>query len=543
MSEYSKILYVDPGDTLDVVKEKIRNTEKEKVVLVLPEENKNLRNIEGLTILKKEVQNLDKKLSIFSTDMQYRRLAEDCGIEVSLSLVGGSFLGNGGEVSFRPPVSDILPRKKIEEKEPEEEEIKKVFVPERKETMKKPEEPEVQKEVPVTKEKSAAKKKINNLTIFYILILSLLLVGIVFAFVWLPKANVVLIPASEEVDFAGQFQVKKDAKLDIQNNIVPAVFLQEEEEIKKNFNSTGNAQGTITKASGQITVYNKDASSHNFVSGTRFESEDGKVFKSKSAINIPAGSSQNPGTVKIEVIASKGGEEYNIKASTFTIPGLQSTSLYRKIYGKSSTAMTGGSSGEGSVVLKEDLDNARKELRALQDAKLEELNAKVLAKIPENLKFLRDTVVTQKDEIVFDKKAGEAGETFYGQTKASVWVLSFDEKNVQKIISNIVKQQVKDGATFQEILSTQEIHYKLLRGNSQTGTLDVSFNGKEKVAWKVDEEEIKDTIMGKTSKEFQSYIKKDMGGKIKDAELILWPFWVNNIPGKPSRVIIKVEYK
>lgn len=541
MSDCSKILYIDPGDNLDIVKNKIKETEKEKVILVLPEENKKLKNIEDLTILKKEVQKLDKKLSIFSTDIQYRRLAEDCGIGIELSLVGGSFLNQKGELSFRPSVSDILPKKEFKE-EPEEKEIKKIFVPEHQESMKKTEEPRSPKEIPSRKEKPAIKKKISGLAILYIFVLFLMLVGTIFAFIWFPNANITLIPASEDFEFSGEFQVKKDANLDINNGIIPAIILKEEENIKKSFSSTGNAEGTPTKASGYIIVYNKDTSPHNFVFGTRFESKDGKIFKSETSINVPAGSSGNPGTVRIKVTASKGGEEYNIEPSTFILPGLQGTSIYRKVYGESKTAMSGGSSGEGRVVSEDDLINARKELRALQEAKIEELNEKILAKIPDNLKFLTDTIVTEKGEVIFDKKAGEAAENFNGQAKVSVWVLSFNEKDVQKIISKIVSDQVEDGVPLYEILSTQEIKYELLKGNSILGTLDVLFSGKEKVAWKVDEDKIKSEVSGKTGEEFQNYIKKEFRGKVK-AELALGPFWVNKIPTKPDRVTIKVIYK
>ena len=112
--DYQQILYIDPLEKVNQVKDKMAKTKKEKIILVLPAENKNLKNIENLTSLKIEAQKLGKKLTIFSSDPLYQKLAEDCGIEIEKSLIEESFLKKE-EISFRPKIRDILPKKELGE--------------------------------------------------------------------------------------------------------------------------------------------------------------------------------------------------------------------------------------------------------------------------------------------------------------------------------------------------------------------------------------------------------------------------------------------
>ena len=93
--------------------------------MVLPEENAILKNIENLTILKKEAQNLGKRLAVFSSDPQYKKLAEDCGIEIESSLRLADAENKEiekeqykKEVFSKPRVSDILPPQKAEPVQP-----------------------------------------------------------------------------------------------------------------------------------------------------------------------------------------------------------------------------------------------------------------------------------------------------------------------------------------------------------------------------------------------------------------------------------------
>ena len=103
-----------------------------------------------------------------------------------------------------------------------------------------------------------------------------------------------------------------------------------------------------TKASGIITVFNEYSSdSQRLVASTRFLSSSGKIFRAIEDIYIPGAQLNDdeiiPSSIDVEVVANYLGAEYNIGPSDFTIPGFKGTVKYAGFYGKSNTAMNGGS--------------------------------------------------------------------------------------------------------------------------------------------------------------------------------------------------------
>ena len=524
MFNYSQIFYIDPSDDLDKVREEFKKSQKKKVVLVLPEENRNLKNIEKLTILKKDAQNLGKTLTMFSSDPQYRKLAEDCGIEIEKSLIEGAF-SRKGEISFRPKVRDIL--------------TKKGDASLKKETEKKPEEKKFFTE---GEKPSAIRKKGRRLSIFVCaLIIAVLAGGVAFSLIWLPKAEITITPASEEIEFSGKFIVKAGEELDCKAKIIPGTLIEKEKETEKSFSATGEEK-KVEKSKGKITIYNEDSYSHRFVPNTRFKSKDGKIFKSQEWVNIPAGSKNDPGTVEIEVVASEAGEEYNIGPTNFTIPGLEGLNIYELVYAKSTEAMKGGFVGETEVVAADDIKGAKEEMEKLEGNLISEIKAEILEEVSSGLQFLSDSILVAKEGITFDKKTGDIGKTFSGKVKVTAKLLNFSENDVQEIVADIIAGKVKDNVEFEEVISTQEIQYKVLKNDVENGTAEISFEGKEKVAWRINAGEIKKELSGSEGVNFGDYIKEETKGKVENGHLELWPFWVTKIPEREDRIFIEIKY-
>ena len=103
-----------------------------------------------------------------------------------------------------------------------------------------------------------------------------------------------------------------------------------------------------TRAHGIITVYNQYSPEPQLIiASTRFESPDGKMFRTQEKIMVPGAQSNDvrtiPGTIDVEVMTDYHGAEYNIGPSNFAIPGFEGTDKYKLFYGLSNAAMTGGS--------------------------------------------------------------------------------------------------------------------------------------------------------------------------------------------------------
>jgi hypothetical protein len=544
-------IYIEPSEDLKSVRQRIKSCKDRKIILIFPEENINLKNIESLTVLNKDAKYQEKIISIYSTDPDYRDIAEDCGIEIEKTLIGGSSSVEGEENDSKPFLRDIIshqlkPQQKEEKQKSKQKketvEIKKQGIPEdleEKKVMQKNDNDQGNKE---DKNISIWKRKINTTNFLYFLTIFLILAGIVFSIFWLPKAEISVFPSSEEMQFSGNFQIRKDAKLNIGKNVIPALVLEKEKQADKDFVSSSEGQRK-NKAKGIVTLYNQADSNHQFIKGTRFKTSDGKIFKSTSPISVPAGSATQPSTIEVEVIASEAGEQYNIDPTSFKLPGLEGMDIYTQVYAKSTQKMEGGFIGETKFVSEEDLLDATKEMNILQEIVAKEAKEEILKQLSPKLKFLENEIVIVKDKILFNKEEGDPGESFHGTAKVKAQLLTFSETNSNLIISKSISEQIKEGALFEEIKSSQIVQYHVLENSKKDTYLNISFSGSEKVAWKVDEPQIKKDIKSKKITEVQDYFKKEMGGKVNNTHIALWPFWVVKIPKIDSRIKITIEYK
>jgi hypothetical protein len=109
---------------------------------------------------------------------------------------------------------------------------------------------------------------------------------------------------------------------------------------------------TEHKASGSVTIVNQYSTSPvKFVKNTRFQTPDGLVFRAPADITIPAMQNGNPGTVTVTLIADQAGDKYNIPPTAhFSLPGLQGSAMYDKVYARSSAPFAGGFSGDEPTV-------------------------------------------------------------------------------------------------------------------------------------------------------------------------------------------------
>lgn len=537
---YSQIFYIDPHEDVELVKKKLKESHKEKIILVLPEENRSLKNLESFTLLKKEAQILNKKLTIFSTDRHYRQLAEDCGIEIEETLIEAGFFKEG-EIAFRPKVRDILPRSELKK-----ESLKtvKISVQKEKGSVKKTiSEESFQSQMEKHKRERSVKTGRFTSFLFYTFFFVLVLGGLAFSFLYFPKATIIIIPAGEEIEFSGVFNVEKNGTMDIKTKTVGGFLIEKEKEVEKSFLATGSEK-RVDKTKGEVTIFNQTSSLRKFVAGTRFESPEGKIFKSQDYVSIPGGTEQEPGKVEIEVIAAEAGEEYNIGPAVFTLPGLKPYGdLYEKIYAESKESMEGGFIGETKVILKEDTEQAKSEMLKLQDNLLAEAKDEILKEISSILQFLKDEILIKKEEITFDKSEGQIGETFKGKAKIKASLLIPKEEDIQEIIADVVKSKLEEGFEFEEVASTQNIEYKILKSDKEKEILEISFEGKEKVALKIEPGEIKKKIVGMNEEEFRKYIEEEMKDKVQDVEITFWPLWVSKIPEKEDRVFVEIKYE
>lgn len=592
-----KTIYIDIDEELSSVIDRIRRNKDKENILVIPRGALLFRNIINLKLLKREADLLNKTILIVTPDPIGQRLAQRADLMVR-EKIEKEYLHNKepeeGEsrVSIKRPgvirVSDIIRpvpphRPKILDRGvspkpaeplgramplevlvPEEE---KVAIPSR------PSEPEPVKPMPpileeMFKEKGErvfkkgffarkpekprrAPRKFRrgeHKNLFLPSFSSRLFLGLlggafvifgIVLYLTLSRAEIIIVPKKERVSFGAEMTVDKGiSSADLEYNKIPGQLFEVEKEIWREFPSTGEKE-LEEKARGIITVYNQYSSSpQTLVETTRFVSGEGKLFRTTKTITIPGAVVEEgeiiPSTIDVEVIAAEAGEEYNIGPSTFTIPGFQGSPKYSGFYGKSTESMVGGVKGKVKIVTKDDLEGAR-DILAVNLKK--EARGELINKIPSGLKILEGAQREGILEFSSSIKEGGPGEKFVLTVKVVSRALVFNENDIISLINKNLASKISESKVI--IPDTISIVYNISDINLDKGSMDLSCEIEEDIAWKIDGEEIKRDLAGKNEIEVRHYLSAR--SEVESARVVFWPFWVKKIPSNEKKIKVTIE--
>lgn len=326
------------------------------------------------------------------------------------------------------------------------------------------------------------------------------------------------------------------------------VFETEFFEEFKEFEATGT-EDSATKAKGTIIIENKYWESNTpLLKGTRFESEDGKIFRTQDGVVVPKVRSEEgqvvPGKVEVEVVADEPGSEYNIKPTEFNIPGLEGDSSYNEVTAFSEEKMIGGAVGERTVITEEDIQVAREEilnslLKEGKSALQKEKEEKFL--LEEDSQF---DYVIEEEEVT--GRAGEAKESFSVKIRAKINALTFTRSDFIDLLKD---RLVEDAEIMMEdsLVSEKKVYedsisynYKLANIDWEKGTadLDVEFAGE--VFAGLNKSRLLEKASGNDRGEFEGFLQ----GKpfIREARVRFSPFGIGLISENEDRIKINLSF-
>ncbi len=342
------------------------------------------------------------------------------------------------------------------------------------------------------------------------------------------SARVVVFPSAEPVSFQREVAVKVDEEeLNFNGAVLPGEVVFSEKEISEEFSSTGVSE-TATKARGEITVINDYNLSQILVENTRFLSADSKLFYSTEGVEVPAG-----GEEEIEVVAADPGPEYNIKATSFSIPGLLGSPRYTSVYGESKEAMKGGSTGEVSVVTAGDFMRAEEKLEGRAE---EEVKEKLKSEA-EDREVLDDAIEVEILDTGSSADEGEAVNNFSFTVKAKAQTIAFKKENLKELVLFWAEKELREDEGIKG--DSLKINSSVLRKNLGEGTLDLQVQVEMEAVKKVDQGELKRSLLGKSERETRAYFSDYE--PVEKAEVKLSPFWIRRIPQNPEKVELKIS--
>ena len=374
---------------------------------------------------------------------------------------------------------------------------------------------------------------------------AILLIVAIGGYIFLPKVDIKLTLKSKEQSFDAQIRGSQ-ATTEAAGDAIPAKLVSIDDEFTGTYKATGSKSATSQKAKGTISIYNEYSSAAQpLIASTRFETPDGKIFRLVQGVVVPGTSNSNgttqPGVIEAMVVADNAGSDYNIGASTFSIPGFKGSGSekYTKFYAKSSQPMMGGgSSGTmAASISATDIANAKNNA-------LEELTASAKEKIknvssPGSV-ILDDAIDMGSVAYSMSNPEGDAVDSFTVTAKTKVNAVVFNEDDLKKVLTEKAMTSATSGEEIDG--SSIVLQYGKSDVDYVAGSVLIRVHFFGKIISKIDEESLKKGILGKSETEFGAYIKTYPN--IEAVEINYWPAFISGkIPAYESRINITLDNK
>ena len=377
----------------------------------------------------------------------------------------------------------------------------------------------------------------------------LIVVGL---FLTLPKAKALVSVVSEPFKSEADITVNKDVTaIDAGNATIPGKLVTKEEEIDKPFAASGS-KNIGAKAKGKITAYNNwDSAAISLPAGTKF-SASGIEFLSTAAATIPGATVvlqggqlviTASGTADVSVEATAVGEESNIKPSDFVITSLPKVQQ-PKIYGKSTSAMSGGTNQIVKIVTAKDITDAK--ASAERELK-EKLTNAIKAEIGANVKLLDSAITSSVVTESASAKADDQVDNFNYKMKLKVDALTFSEDDFKSLLLESAKGKIDQNKEIvpmppvEDQENNEGISYEVSGSNLANGTISLKGKFEGYIADKIDPAVLKSEIKGKTIKTATTKITAHQG--VLSVDITTEPNFMRSIPLLDRRISIEFNYR
>lgn len=370
-------------------------------------------------------------------------------------------------------------------------------------------------------------KKKGKTLLIAIFIFIVVVGGGILASALMGGSEVTVYPKHREPNVNATFIAKKDP----QPNDLAYEIMTLEAEGERQVSASGTEQVT-TQAAGNIFIYNaQQKDPMRLVTNTRFESQDGLIYKIKDSAIIPgytmdASGNKIPGMTTAQVYADQPGEKYNIAPSKFTVPGLKGQPEFSTIYAESKETFTGGFDGKKFIIADAELQTAQQSLRTeLRDSLLGRIDAEKPAGF-----------VVFKDAVTFTYESLPS--VPYGDNLATIKekvylrIPLFKDENFAEFIA----QASVPGYEGKPVRIADYNVFSFKYTTATTSSSDISnetslsfaLTGKPQIIWTYDADKLKADLANKNKTALTSVLGAYPA--IEKANAVLKPFWRTKFP-------------
>ena len=541
-------IYIDPEDEITSIIDKLEASNNKIVALVLPKRSTALQSTVNMRLLKRSADNAKKRLVLITNEPGLLPLAGAIGLYTAKNLQSKPSIPPApkNDNSISEVSAEDVPAQPTDE--PAIDESKSVGELSGDE----PDSIELDNSdgkaetasttIKVKKEK---RLKIPDYDRFRLLIIGgvagaiLLVVFLLYAFVFAPKANIVI--KADSVPASATLSVQTSANIqsaDTEKQILPV----ELKELKQTSTETVPATGQKdlgSRASGTVRLINCDEQDDTItVSSGTFVSNGGKNYVTQAAVTIGPSNFTGGGACKrdsykdVKVVAQNPGEQYNIAADNeFAVSGTGGS-----VEGENPAAISGGTTKIAKVVSQADVDAAKQKITP--KLQTEQQNFQKTLEDQGYLLF-DETATTTEPKITanpgIDQEATQTTVTW--EQTYSVMVTKKSE--LEKLLLAELNKQI-DTKT-QKIDDSNLLDGAIIRVTEKKSPTEATISV-EKTANATaifDEEAIKAEVKGKKRGDIQDNLSKRPG--VKDVTVTYSPFWVTTTPKAAKKITIVIE--
>lgn len=368
------------------------------------------------------------------------------------------------------------------------------------------------------------------------LALVLLIVGWYFAYFVMPKATVTIVTDSSDIEARLAMALDTAAsQVDESKLVVPAQTKQEQK------SSTGQAPATGQenkgeKATGSLTMTNCSADGKSIIvpAGTGVSAK-GLTYITQKSVTLKT---STPGCKSFEgftsevvnVVAQKGGANYNIEPSDFTVAGIS------EVKASSGSAFSGGTDNNVKVVQQADVDAAKQKLSTSQDQTA--IKRQLQQRLEDDgLYALEATFNAGTPNDNLSSKVGDEAESVTVTQSVTYTMFGVKKADLEKLVESDLEKKINKSQ--QAILDNGLSKARITVGTPGAGPqLKLDAFVTATAGPKIDTEELKKDIVGLKSGVVKERIKQIQD--VEDAQVKYSPFWVTKAP-KAEKITIQFQ--
>ena len=584
-----KVVYIEIDDEVTSVYDRIKNLKMKHIYLVVPRRAVLFQSIVNLKILKRKAEESGKSLYLITNDKNGVYLAQQIGLAVydKVSTEGKPVLFSSDEedeqlritplkatvnavideaptrrTERKLSISEILSNSKGKQKLLGVRRVKEdrsAGAGHKKETLSK-----LKKEEKIRKHKLVLVAP-NKQALIGLAAISILILMVIF-YIALPGVTLYLTPSasvlekSVNVTLAEYVDNRSELEAGAPHMIASYKTIATVERTVTHFATGKELSANANNASGKITVINTAGYDWPLVVSTRFQTNEGIVFRIPNEILIPAATSSGAGKAEVYVVADAQdaygqivGERGNIGPTSFFLPGLKESSR-SVLYAESSDNMAGGVTDYTTHVSLEDIEAGKSKLAEILYKAVEEELQKEIDKKNDLEDFDCKLLVGEDAIWTSDVTVNSVGDI------EGASVDQFEVSGSLTTAGYCYSQSEMIALLTQELMLKKSPQKKLVRVNEDTITYRIfekdSLNNKIKITanikgieeYDIDPEKengarlinkIREHILGKNIEDAKNYIQNLP--EVNKVEIESWPAWSPTIPTVPDNIDVEIR--